>query len=337
MRPLAIALVAILLVAGCSTARRDKITVACGASERWCAMMVKRFSDATGVEADFVRLSSGEALERIKAARARQEFDVWHGGPADSYVAAKSQGLLEPYASAKSGEIRPEWADREHAWSGIYAGVLAFCNNTKELAKRGMKPIRSWRELLDRRLRGGGVALAHPATSGTAYTTLWTHVELNGGDQEAALGYLRDLHPNVLRYNSSGSAAAVQAAKGEAAVGVVFSHDCVAAQEQGYPNLEVTFPREGTGYELGGLAVLAGAHNPGSARRYVDWALSGASQRLGPLVQFYALPTNTGVPAHSKAADPATVKLVPYDVEVAGRAKQALVGRFGAEIAGPPG
>ncbi|WP_327109205.1 ABC transporter substrate-binding protein [Nonomuraea glycinis] len=337
MRPLAIALVAILLAAGCSTARRDKITVACGASERWCAMMVKRFSDATGVEADFVRLSSGEALERIKAARARQEFDVWHGGPADSYVAAKSQGLLEPYASAKSGEIRPEWADREHAWSGIYAGVLAFCNNTKELAKRGMKPIRSWRELLDRRLRGGGVALAHPATSGTAYTTLWTHVELNGGDQEAALGYLRDLHPNVLRYNSSGSAAAVQAAKGEAAVGVVFSHDCVAAQEQGYPNLEVTFPREGTGYELGGLAVLAGAHNPGSARRYVDWALSGASQRLGPLVQFYALPTNTGVPAHSKAADPATVKLVPYDVEVAGRAKQALVGRFGAEIAGPPG
>ncbi|MEV4163402.1 ABC transporter substrate-binding protein [Nonomuraea dietziae] len=335
MRPLAIALVAVLLAAGCSTPRRDKITVACGASERWCAMMVKRFSDSTGVEADFVRLSSGEALERIRTARARQEFDVWHGGPADSYVAAKSQGLLEPYRSEKSGEIRQQWADPEHAWSGIYAGVLAFCNNTEELAKRGMKPIRSWRELLDKRLRGS-VAIAHPATSGTAYTALWTHVELSGGDQDAALGYLRELHPNVLRYNSSGSEAALQAAKEEAAVGVVFSHDCVAAQEQGYPNLEVTFPREGTGYELGGLAVLAGAHNPDSARRYVDWALSGASQRLGPLVKFYALPTNTRVPAHSKAADPATVKLVSYDVEVAGRAKQALVDRFSAEIAGPP-
>ncbi|MEU7003733.1 ABC transporter substrate-binding protein [Nonomuraea sp. NPDC046570] len=335
MRPLAIALVAVLMVAGCSTPRRDKITVACGASERWCAMMVKRFSDSTGVEADFVRLSSGEALERIKAARARQEFDVWHGGPADSYVAAKSQGLLEPYKSEKSGEIRQEWADREYAWSGIYAGVLAFCNNTKELAKRGMQPIRSWRELLDERLRGG-VAIAHPATSGTAYTALWTHVELSGGDQDAALGFMRSLHANVLRYNSSGSAAAVQAAKEEAAVGVVFSHDCVAAQEQGYPNLQVTFPQEGTGYELGGLAVLAGAHNPDSARKYVDWALSGASQRLGPLVKFYALPTNTKVPAHSKAADPATVKLVSYDVEVAGGAKQALVDRFSAEIAAPP-
>ncbi|MFD1938503.1 MULTISPECIES: ABC transporter substrate-binding protein [Nonomuraea] len=335
MRPLAIALVAVLLAAGCSTPRRDKITVACGASERWCAMMVKRFSDATGVEADFVRLSSGEALERIKAARARQEFDVWHGGPADSYVAAKSQGLLEPYKSEKAGEIRQGWADRDNTWSGIYAGVLAFCNNTKELAKRGMRPIRSWRELLDERLRGG-VAIAHPATSGTAYTALWTRVELGGGDREAALGYLRSLHPNVLRYNSSGSAAALQAAKQEAAVGVVFSHDCVAAQEQGYPNLQVTFPQEGTGYELGGLAVLAGAHNPDSAREYVDWALSGASQRLGPLVNFYALPTNTKVPAHSKAADPATVKLVSYDVEVAGRAKQALVDRFSAEIARPP-
>ncbi|MDX3107680.1 ABC transporter substrate-binding protein [Nonomuraea angiospora] len=334
MRPLAIVLVAVLLAAGCSSLRRDKVTVACGASERWCAMMVKRFSDATGVEADFVRLSSGEALERIRSARARQEFDVWHGGPADSYVAAKNQGLLEPYESEKSGEIREQWIDREHTWSGIYAGVLAFCNNTEELAERGMKPIRSWRELLDERLRGA-VAIAHPATSGTAYTALWTQVELHGGDQDAALAYMRDLHPNVLRYNSSGSAAAVQAAKEEAAVGVAFSHDCVAAQEQGYPNLEVTFPEEGTGYELGGLAVLAGAHNPDSARTYVDWALSGASQRLGPLVQFYALPTNTKVPAHSKAADPAAVKLVPYDVEVAGRAKQALVGRFGAEVAEP--
>ncbi|MGW0484643.1 hypothetical protein [Nonomuraea sp. NPDC003214] len=67
MRPLAITLVAVLLAAGCSAQRRDKITVACGASERWCSMMVKRFSDATGVEADFVRLSSGEALERIRS------------------------------------------------------------------------------------------------------------------------------------------------------------------------------------------------------------------------------------------------------------------------------
>ncbi|MGW0484644.1 extracellular solute-binding protein [Nonomuraea sp. NPDC003214] len=213
--------------------------------------------------------------------------------------------------------------------------MLAFCNNTEELARRGLKPVRSWTDLLDERLRGG-VAIAHPATSGTAYTALWTQALLNGGDQDAALAYMRRLHPNVLRYNASGSAAAVQAAKEEAAVGVVFSHDCVAAQEQGYPNLEVTFPQEGTGYELGGLAVLAGAHNPAGARTYVDWALSGASQRLGPLVRFYALPTNTEVPAHSKAADPAAVKLVPYDVEAAGRAKQSLVARFGAEVAEPP-
>ncbi|GAA2848271.1 ABC transporter substrate-binding protein [Nonomuraea rubra] len=334
MRPLVIALVAVLLAGGCSTPRREKITVACGAGEPWCAMMVKRFSDATGVEADFVRLSSGQALERIKEAGARQEFDVWHGGPADSYVAAKAQGLLAPYESGKAGEIRPGWADPDHTWSGVYAGVLAFCNNTRELAKRGLRPIRSWRDLLDERLRGG-VALAHPATSGTAYTALWTQVELSGGDQDAALAYLRALHANVPEYSSSGGAAAVRAAKREAAVGVVFSHDCVAAQEQGYPDLEVTFPQEGTGYELGGLAVLAGAHDPDSARRYVDWALSGAAQRLGPLVKFYALPTNTGVPAHSKAADPAAVKLVPYDVEVAGNAKRALVDRFSREIAAP--
>ncbi|NUR82584.1 MAG: ABC transporter substrate-binding protein [Nonomuraea sp.] len=335
MRPLAAALIVILLAAGCSTQRRDKITVACGAGERWCAMMVKRFSDATGVEADYVRLSAGEALERLKAARQRQEFDVWHGGPADSYVAAQALGLLEPYVSDNAPQTRAGWADPGHHWSGVYAGVLGFCNNLAQLAKRGMKPVTSWRELLDERLRGA-VAIAHPATSGTAYTALWTQAALHDGDREAALSYMAALHPNVLRYNASGSQAAVQAAKGEAAVGVVFSHDCVAAQQQGYPGLQVTFPSEGTGYELGGVAVLAGAHNPAGARAYVDWALSPASQRLGPLVDFYALPANTTVPAHSKAADLAVVKLVRYDVAAAGAAKQALVAAFNTRVAGPP-
>ncbi|MFI6812354.1 extracellular solute-binding protein [Nonomuraea sp. NPDC050328] len=323
-----------LVPAACGNTTQDKITIICGADEQWCVMMASRFAEQTGIDADFARLSSGDALDRIRRTRSAPEYDVWHGGPADAYAAAAREGLLEPYRSPMAAHARQGWGDPSGAWTGVYGGVLAFCNNVRKLTAKGLGPLLSWQELLDPRL-AGSVGIAHPATSGTAYTALWTQVEL-GGSAEAGLDYLRRLHPNVLRYNRSGAAAAEQAARGEVAVGVTFSHDCVDLQEQGFRDLQVSFPAEGSGYEVGGVAVLAGTRHPEAARRFVDWALSGDSQRLGPLAGFYALPASTEVAPDSKAADLAQVRLIGYDFTRAGAAKSELTRRFGAEIAPPP-
>ncbi|MBM3131147.1 MAG: extracellular solute-binding protein, partial [Chloroflexi bacterium] len=49
-----------------------------------------------GVTVNFIRLSSGEALTRIRNEKANPQFDIWWGGPIDSFIAAKAEGLLEP-------------------------------------------------------------------------------------------------------------------------------------------------------------------------------------------------------------------------------------------------
>ncbi len=274
-----------------TTADSGKVTVACGATEEWCAALSAAFTAKTGVKSDFVRLSSGEALARIQAGRANTEFDVWHGGPSDAYAAAAELGLLEKYVSPNAAAIPARYKDPAGNWTGVYVGVLGFCDNTEVLAEKGVKPPESWADLADPALKQN-VGMAHPSTSGTAYTTLWTQVVLNGGTPDGALTYMRRLHPNVLQYSKSGVAPAQQAARGEVGVGIVFSHDCVATQEQGFPHLKVTFPAEGTGYEVGGVAVLKGAHNPVSAKKYVDWALTPAAQELGPTVKSYQVPTH---------------------------------------------
>ncbi|MFB9966306.1 ABC transporter substrate-binding protein [Sinosporangium siamense] len=326
-----------LLAGACDAKAGDTagVTIACGGQEQWCSVMTSHFTKATGIPADFVRLSSGEALARIKAGRNKPEFDVWHGGPADAYVAAAAQKLLAPYRSPNAAEIKPEWKDPAGAWTGVYVGVLAFCNNTEVLAGKRMTPIRSWRELTDPRLRSN-VAIAHPTTSGTGYTALWSHVELNGGAKDAALGYMRRLHPNVLQYNKTGSSAAQQAATGEVAVGIVFAHDCVAVHEEGYTNLHVSYPEEGTGYEVGGVAVVAGARNSTGARKYVDWALTAEAQELGPTARVYSLPTNPRARIGNKLRDMSKVKRVDYDIAEAGAEKIALSRRFDIEIARAP-
>ncbi|MFI9842891.1 ABC transporter substrate-binding protein [Nonomuraea sp. NPDC051941] len=320
---------------GAASADAGKVVVACGATEEWCAAMTSVFTSETGIPAEFVRLSSGEALARIKAGRADPEFDVWHGGPADGYAAAADDGLLQDYVSPNAAAIPDRYKDPDGTWTGVYVGVLGFCDNTAVLAEKHVQAPTSWEDLLDPALRQN-VGIAHPSTSGTAYTALWTQVELHGGADDGALAYMRRLHPNVLQYSKSGAAPAQQAARGEVGVGVVFSHDCVATREQGFTDLQVTFPAEGTGYEVGGVALLKGAHNVAGAKKYIDWALTPGAQEVGPTVHSYQAPTNPAAKRSDKTADLAALKLIDYDSTAAGARKLDLTRRFDAEIAKAP-
>jgi iron(III) transport system substrate-binding protein len=311
------------------------VHVVCGATEDWCAATTRKFTETTGVKADVVRLSSGEALARVKAGKDSPEFDVWYGGPADGYSAAGVDGLLEPYVSANAAAIPAAYKDATGLWTGVYVGALGLCSNTKVLAEKGVPVPQSWADLLNPKL-AKEIGIAHPATSGTAYTALWTQVLLAGGDQAKALDYMRKLHPNVLQYTKSGAAPAQMAARGEVAVGVIFSHDCVATIEAGFPDLRVSFPAEGTGYETGGVALVKGAKNPVSGKKFIDWALTPAAQEIGPAVKAYQFPTHPDAKVSDKVVKLSTITMVDYDATAAGAAKSALNKRFDAEVAQAP-
>lgn len=319
---------------GNQPAEGGSITVACGAMEDVCAAWTKAFTAKTGIKATFVRLSSGETVARLASAKATPEFDVWHGGPADGYGAAAKQDLLEKYESPNAKEIPEKYRDKNGYWAGVYVGALGFCSNEKVLKEKGVNGVpTSWNDLLDPKLKGQ-VSTAHPSTSGTAFTTLWTQVTL-GGSEDAGLAYMKKMHTNVLQYTKSGTAPGQVAGRGEAAVGLVFSHDCTLYKEQGMP-VTVSFPKEGTGYEVGGVAVVKNSKNNAGAKKYVDWALTAEAQDVGPTVGSYQVLTNPKAKADPRMAKLSDIKLVEYDFEKAAAAKKELTARFDAEVAGQP-
>jgi iron(III) transport system substrate-binding protein len=335
---------AAVLAAGCAGsapvaqqpgAPSGEITVLCGATEEWCAANTEAFTEKTGIAASFVRLSSGEAAARLEAGKASPEFDVWHGGPADGYVAAADRGLLEPYQSPGATAIRPEWKASDGSWTGVYVGVLGFCSNSEVLAKNGLAQPTSWQDLTDPRF-AKNISVAHPSTSGTGFTALWTQVALAGDDPAKGLEFMLSLRPNILQFTKSGVGPVQQAGRGEIATGIVFSHDCVRSQEEGLSNLQVSFPSEGTGYEVGGVALVKGASNPDAAKAYIDWSLTPEAQGLGQTVGSYQVPTNPEAAVSDKSAKLDDLKLVDYDFAAAGAAKSDLVKRFDAEVSAPP-
>lgn len=313
----------------------NRVVVVCGATQEWCEALTAAFTEETGIEASFVRLSSGEALARITAGKDNPEFDVWHGGPADGYANAAKQGLLEAYVSPNASKISDQHKDPDGFWTGVYVGALGFCNNTKVIAEKGAKVPQSWEDLLQPEL-AQNIAMAHPGTSGTAYTGLWTQVARFDGDVDAAKEYISKLHANILQYPKTGTAPGQMAARGEIATGLIFAHDCVALQDEGFTDLQVTFPSEGTGYEVGGLALIKNAHNPDSARKYIDWALTAAAQEIPPTVRAYQLPTHPEAAVDPRVPDLSKINLVDYDFEAAGEFKSEFVTWFEENVAQAP-
>jgi iron(III) transport system substrate-binding protein len=309
------------------------LTVVCGATEAWCGAMTEAFTKKTGVTTKFVRLSSGETVARLDAAKANPEFDVWHGGPADGFGVARIGGLIDKYVSPTRLMIPKKYQDEDGYWTGVYVGALGFCSNTKELKRLGVKVPTSWADLLNPTLKKS-ISTAHPSTSGTAFTTLWTQVTRLGGETEG-LAYMAKFHNNVLQYTKSGVGPVAITGRGEVAVGIVFSHDCVAGQEQGLP-LKVSFPSEGTGYEIGGVALVKGAKNPDAAKAYIDFALSSEAQNLGPTVAAYQVLTNPKAKYDRRMVTLSNLKIVNYDFDKAAAAKKALTAKFDATIAAAP-
>lgn len=331
---------------GCSTgstgsddtadAVADKeLTFICSPQEDWCQQVAAQFTVETGIAANYVRLSGGEAIARLAATGDNPEFDAWFGGGADGHIAADAEGYLDTYVSPNADVIPAEYKDADGTWTGIYVGALSFCSNTDVLDEIGADAPKSWEDLLDPAFKSN-IAMAHPGTSGTAYQALWTQVMLNDGDQDAALDYFGKMHSNILQYSKSGSAPGQMAGRGEIATGVIFAQDCQKFINEGFTNLTTTFPSEGMTYEVGAVSLLKNAKHPDAAKAFIDWSLTAKAQDIAPTVGTYSVPTNPDATITDDMVDLSTLKLLHEDIAEAGESRNELTSRFDAEVAPAP-
>ena len=289
------------------------LTLYCSADEAWCQVMARGFEEETGIKVDMTRKSSGETFAQIKAEGSNPKGDVWWGGTGDPHLQAAEENLTEAYVSPMRGELN-EWAIRQAVSAadrtiGIYSGALGFGYNSDLLKKNNLSTPACWKDLLKPEYKGH-IQMANPNSSGTAYTTLATMVQLFGED--GGFQFMKDLHKNINQYTKSGSAPIKAAGLGENTIGIVFMHDAVAQAASGFPIVTVA-PCEGTGYEIGSMSIIAGARNLDEAQKFYDWALSAEVQSRAKDVKSFQVPSNRSAEQSPMAPDLSTVKLINYD------------------------
>ncbi|MGD8520623.1 MAG: ABC transporter substrate-binding protein [Desulfobacterales bacterium] len=282
---------------------------------------IDAFEKETGIDVVFVRMSSGEVLARVEAEAANPQATVWHAGSNTSHINAASKGLLAPYKPKTDFELTEALHAKDWAWTGFYSGAIGFVTNTKFLKEKNVKAPTSWDDLLNPAF-SKNVAMAYPYTSGTAYTTYATLIQMHG--LEKTLDWWEKFDKqSILQYTKSGTGCIPMAGLGEVAVGIAFSHDILAkGVNKGYP-VVMTFPAEGTGYEIGGLSLIKGGPEPELGKQFIDWCFTKKAQNL--FQKYNRLPVNPKATVGKGSVTLDQVKLIDYNHIWAGQNKGKMI------------
>ncbi len=290
--------------------------------------LLDAFTADTGITAQFVHLSTGPALARLKAESANPQADVWMGAPSDNHIIAKSDGLTIPHTGGNFASLDPAFKDPEGYWRSFYMNPMAFAINKEILARMGAPMPRSWQDLLNPVYKGQ-IQMPTPQASGTAYNVVASLVKLMG--EEGAYSYMKKLGPNIQTYTSSGTAPSKGVSVGQSLIGIQFTPAFFEFIDQGFP-LEVVFPSEGVWFEAPGVSIVKGAKNLAAAQALVEWLSSPRGQSLLTEAKTYFYPIIPGVKLGAGMPAFESLKTINVDPIWAAGEKKRLVERWVNEV-----
>jgi iron(III) transport system substrate-binding protein len=328
-------LLAAVIVGASPAAAQGSVNVYCSVQVEWCQAIATGFERDTGIKVNMTQKGSGETLAQIRAEAQNPKGDIWFGGTGDPHLIVAEEGLSEAYESPQLKELH-DWALKQYEAAkkrsvGVYSGAVGFGFNKELLAKKNVKAPSCWADLVKPEYKGE-IQVANPNSSGTAYVIIATLVQLMGEDK--AFEFMKAMHQNVNAYARSGTGPIKAVARGETSVSLSFVHDAATEANAGFPVGYAT-PCEGTGYEIGSISLIKGSRNLANAKKFYDWALTPAAQKLGYDVgKQLQMPSNKGAPLPPNAPDLTKIKLVNYDFVKYGQAaeRKRLLERWDREI-----
>lgn len=236
--------------------------------------ILEEFTKDTGIKVNYLEMSTGEVLTRLRAAKGKAQADVWFGGGLDSYVAAQKDGFIEPYISPERKTYDPMFYNKDGYWSGISIGAVEFLANKEILAKKGLPMPKRWSDLA-KPIYKGEILMSTPAVSGTFYAMVWGLLTAKG--EKKGWELLEAIDKNVPYYSKRGGEPANKVSAGEAAIAVAPFDTGEQLKADGYKVI-TALPKDGVPWYISPIALFKGARNSEDGKVFIDWVLSKKGQ-----------------------------------------------------------
>lgn len=329
-RLVAVVLIAFLglFTAGSAHAEKEQLNAYTIWSERYANAIFSAFTRDTGIKVNWMRFSSGEVQARLEAEKNNPQVDVVFGNMAEAFVDGVQKGLFDPYRPKGAEKIPDAFKDPKGYWAGVAIDPICFMFNKKFLKDHNLNSPSSWQDLLNPVYKGQ-LQMADPRTSGTGMYRLLSVIQAMGEDK--AYKYEKALSQNIQLYTKSGAGGALPIARGQAAGGIFFLVDALEMQKKGY-DVVISYPNEGVVAGIEAMGLVRGAKHLDLAKRFLDWASTERMQKLYEENDINLIPSNPNVPVSDPALDISKIKVLPLDVEWAGKNRDRLVERWINEV-----
>ena len=235
-----------------------------------------KFSEETKAKVEFLSMSSGEVIAKIKAEGGKPSADVWFGGGIDAFMKAKEDGLLEMYKPEGFDKIKEGFKDNEGYWISKGVTVVGFLVNNKILQEKGLEIPKTWAEIADPKYKDE-IIMANPAVSGTSYANVKGLIDLYG--EEKAWEYFKKLNDNVKFYGKRGKDPQEKTVAGEFGIGII-PIDKSAFDVAEKNNLTAIYPEDGLCWVPEGVAIFKNTPNLELAKAFEDFILRPENQQL---------------------------------------------------------
>lgn len=234
------------------------------------------FTEKTGVDVEFLSMSSGEVISRTKAEGGKPMADIWFGGGLDAFLEAKDDGLLESYISPESSDIPAEFKDEDGYWIGKGITIVGFLVNNDVLEEKGLEAPKTWADLVKAEYKDE-IIMSNPAISGTNYAVVNGLLQMMG--QEEGWDYFEKLNENIPYYGKRGNDPFLKTTEGEFAIGIVpVSKKVTDVKDE--QNVDVIFPEDGIPWVPEGVAIFKNTDNLKGAEAFIDFMISKEGQQL---------------------------------------------------------
>jgi len=344
VRIMVLMLVSLLLVVSfvSSSASGEEVLVYAAFDEPTLRAITDNFTASTGIKVKWVQGGAGELFTRIRAEAGRPGADVFLGGSIIYHSLLAEEGLLAIAEAPNAAAIPAKYKDSEGYWFGWYVAPWGYVINTELLAKElpGVPEPKNWEDILDP-VWQGHVLSGHPATCGGGYdfiisqifrykrlASLFGFEDTLAAGEKAAWSWFEAFEKNVTVFNTACPETIALVAQGQGVVGLSWANDILVWIQKGYP-IKLIVPPD-CPYAAGGLSMIKGGPNPGTAAEFVNFVLSPESQAIN--AKAYRWPLNAEVSPPEGAPSWESFTPVMYDLKWAGTNKDRLLDEWEKRI-----
>jgi iron(III) transport system substrate-binding protein len=257
-----------------------------------------------GIEVKVYRSGTSDILSKLAAefAAGSPQPDVLFIADAVSMEILKKDGRLAAYKEANTAGFPAESYDADKTYFGSKLITTGIAYNTG-----ADKKPQHWSDLASPAYKDM-IVMPSPLYSGAAA------YQLSGFSAKPELGwsYFEKLKANETIAVRGNGAVLKSVASGEKPYGILVDFMALNAKAKGSP-IEFVFPEEGVPAVTEPVAIMSTAKNPDGAKKFIDFILSDAGQKLA-LSQGY-LPAKESAGRPSWLPANAKIKIMPIDIK----------------------